>query len=120
MISPGRTESGCLVVGNFVDEAELPPGLTSRGEVVRPRDIAEYIEQDQAPREFKILLRDKSIIKVQGHGLKHFSNTSNPADPGAFAVLAHSSTGDVTVAIFPASEVSGIFQGDIAFAKESA
>jgi hypothetical protein len=120
MTSHGRANVRCLVVGNYVDEAELPPGPTARGEVVRPRDVAEYSEQDQSSREFKILLREKSIVKVQGHALKHFANAGNPADPGSYAVLAHSPAGDVTVAIFPASEVSGIFHGEITLAKESA
>jgi hypothetical protein len=37
--------TGCLLVGEYVDEAELPSNLDSpQGEAVRPQIVADYLD----------------------------------------------------------------------------
>lgn len=105
----------CRLAGEFVDELEAPPGLVCQeGEAVPTRFVASFVDEcgpDGMAREFTVLLRDKSVITVHGHGLKYVQNPANPADYGSYAVLASAAGREVTVALFPVSEVTGVFSG---------
>ncbi len=108
---------GCLVVGEYVDEAELPLPLVNPNkvsQVERPRVVATYLDlwsKDDGDKEFTVLLNDKRVLTVRGHGLQYIQNPSNPSDYGSYAILARTGSEDVVVALFRVAEVSGIFSG---------
>jgi hypothetical protein len=123
MASRPGANVGCQLVAEYVDEAEIPadlaPGTNGpvpSGQVVRPRVVADYLDQwapDEGAKDFVVLLRDSRAVTVRGHGLKYVENPSNPADFGSYAVLGRSAGEEVVVALFRVSEVTGIFNGDL-------
>jgi hypothetical protein len=124
MAHSSRAEVGCLFVGEFVEEPEVPTDRAfHRGEVLRPQLVASYLDMGSVVdevREFTVLLRDSRVITVSGSGLKYVQNAGNPSDYGSYAVLAPSAGGAVIVALFRVSEVTGIFSGDMQRPRESA
>ena len=62
---------------------------------------------------FTVLLRDNRTVAVFGHSLKNIQNASNSTDYGSSGILSHADGGEVMVALFPVSEVIGVFNGDI-------
>jgi hypothetical protein len=106
----------CRLVGDYVDDAELPADLRSHaGEVVRPKLVAQYLDDryEDEEREFKVLLHDKSLVTVQGRCLKYLQNPSSTTDLGSYAVLSQFRGQEVIVALFPVSEVTGVFRGKL-------
>jgi hypothetical protein len=71
-------------------------------------------------RQFKVLLRDKREVTVCGHALEHVPGTESAEDPASYRVVMHAGDRDILVALFRASEVTGIFCGDLRDARESA
>jgi len=130
MTSHSNANVGCLLVGEYVDEAELPEkfaqlrsGSASNVEVERPRLVASYLDvgsKGDDVKEFTVLLRDNRLVRVRGHGLQYLQNASNPTDLGSYGVLLRSSEGEILVALFRVSEVTGIFSGDLRPSRESA
>lgn len=107
---------GCLLVGEYVDEAEIPEQLTHHpGEVVRPRVVAGYTDvwsADNALKEFTVLLKDSSIVHIRGHGLK-LLDTPSSKDAVSYGVKMDVGETEVIVALFPVNAVHGIFTGEI-------
>ncbi len=106
----------CLVVGEYVDEAEIPANITcSRGETVRTHLVANYLDlwgQGDELKEFTILLKDKGSIFVHGHGLKLIPPT--PSEPFShYSVIVRAGEEEVIVALFKSLEVAGIFSGEM-------
>lgn len=62
---------------------------------------------------FTVLLRDNRIVTVLGHALKYVQNASNNTDYGSYGILSRTDRGEVLVALFPVSEVIGVFSGDM-------
>jgi hypothetical protein len=101
----------------FTHEAEVPVELLgASGEPVPTELVATYDAygvRDDAVKEFTVLLRDNRVVTVQGHGLKYLQNPANPNDYGSYAVLGPGEGGEVVVALFRVSEVTGIFNGTV-------
>src|SRR5256885_1862030 len=105
---------GCLLVGEYVDEAELPTSVAfSCGEVVRPQVVANYLDvwgRDDG-KEFTVLLKDGRELTVRGHGLKHSPHPVAGQD--LYSIVLRSASEEVTVALFKSSDVAGIFHGEV-------
>src|SRR5712691_5569730 len=75
MTNPVNATVGCLLVGEYVDEAECPTNRAlHQGEVVRTQVVADFQDlwgRDDGMREFTVLLKDGRVVVVRGHGLKH-------------------------------------------------
>jgi len=69
---------------------------------------------------FTVLLRDQRTVTVYGHALKYIQNASNQTDCSSYGILSRDSGCEVLVALFHASEVIGVFSGDIRELGESA
>lgn len=114
MTNPTDVNVGCLLVGEYTDEAEVPADCTChRGEVVRPRVIATYLDlgsKDDGLKEFTVLLKDKARIVVHGHTLKLFP-PSSPEERSHYGVVARAAGEENLVALFSGSEIVGIFSG---------
>jgi hypothetical protein len=104
--------TGCLVVGEYVDEAECPTNLALHGgEVVRPQVVASFLDlwgHDDGMKEFTVLLNDGRVIAVRGHSLK-----SDLPHSSVFSIVARSGPEEVIVALFKSDDVSGIFHGEL-------
>ncbi|MCI0358240.1 MAG: hypothetical protein L0211_07140 [Planctomycetaceae bacterium] len=110
-----NTDAGCVVIGDYVDEAESPENLaTCRAEVVRPQVVANYDDlwgSDDGLREFTVLLKDGRTVAVRGHGLKHEPHPIAGQD--VFSIVVRTATEEVLVALFKSADIAGIFYGDL-------
>jgi len=109
-----------VVVDEFVERGENPAGLPyGHYEIPGPVDVREYAEVSTiaSGHDFHVLLRDNRVVKVRGAGLRYLPNPSNPADCGSYAILPLLGPKDVFVAVFRASEVTGIFTGELEAAR---
>jgi hypothetical protein len=105
----------CLLVGEYVDEAELPANLEfHKGEVVRPQVAASYLDlwsRDDGLKEFTVLLKDGRIVAVRGHGLKHSPHSVPGQD--VYGIVIRTAGEETFVALFKSADVAGIFHGEI-------
>src|SRR6266481_6423601 len=110
-----RATVGCLLVGEYVDEAECPTNLGyRRAEVIRPQVVANYADvwgRDDGLKEFTVLLRDGRVVAVRGHSLKHSPHPVAGQD--VYSVVVRTSGEEVLVALFKSADVAGIFHGDM-------
>jgi hypothetical protein len=123
-----NTDTGCLLVGDYLDEGEVPEQLaslrdrpTDRVRVDRPRLVADYLDRwgdEGAAKEFTVLLRDNRVVTVRGDAVTHVQNASNPADYGSYGIVIHSGERERLVALFPVTEVTGVFSGTVRVAAE--
>jgi hypothetical protein len=129
MTSHTGANLGCLLVGDYADEGEVPEGFASlqgaasRAQVERPRLVAGYLDEwspEDGVRQFTVLLRDDRVVTVRGHSLKHVQHAANPTDPGSYGILLRAGEDEVLIALFRVSEVTGIFSGELRRARESA
>src|SRR5438094_3064447 len=115
MTTPVTANIGCLLVGEYVDEAECPPHLTScRGEVVRPQVVASYTDlwgREDGLKEFTVLLKDGRVVAVRGHALKYSPHPVAGQD--VYGIVIRNGTEEVFVALFKSSDVAGIFHGEV-------
>lgn len=115
MTNPANATTGCLLVGEYVDEAECRTNLAShRGEAVRPKLVADYLDvwgRDDGIREYTVLLKDGRDVADRGHSLKHEPHPLAGQD--VFSVVLRTTTEEVLVAVFKCADVAGIFHGDI-------
>jgi hypothetical protein len=119
-----NVETDCLFVGEFVEDMELPAGQTaSVGHVQETEFLGTFVENWPAEVDtidFKILLRDGRTVTVRGHALQYLPNPSNPSDAATYGILGYTGLGEVLVALFPASEVTGVFTGGFDSPRASA
>jgi hypothetical protein len=117
-----RATAGCLLVGEYVDEAEAPAEPIARqGEVVRPRVVGDYVDlwvHDDGLREFTVLLKDGREVAVRGHGLKHEPHPQG--GQGVYSIVVRTAAEEVLVALFTTQDVSGIFCGEVRSDRRSA
>jgi hypothetical protein len=115
MTNPVGATVGCLLVGEYVDEADRPEqSAATRGEVVRPQLVASFLDvggSDDTLREFTVLLKDGRVIAVRGHGLKHAPHPVAGED--VYSIVVRSRGEEVLVALFKSADVAGIFHGDM-------
>src|SRR4051812_49187271 len=111
-----NAEAGCLLVGEYVDEVELPKDHSvHRGEVVRPRVVADstdYWRQNDTFKEYLVLLRDGRTVAVRGQGLKLLS-TSETGSGVHYGVFARLGSEETFLALFKGEDVVGIFHGEL-------
>ncbi len=116
MTNPVNANVGCFLVGEYVDEAELPANPAfSHGEIVRPQIVANYRDlwaRDDSFKEFTVLLKDGRVVTVRGQGLKHFPAAVN-GESGSYGVIARTGDEEVLIALFQVLEVVGIFHGEV-------
>ncbi len=114
---------GCLLVGEYVDEAELPADLAPhRGEVVRPDMAANYLDpwgSDDNLKEFTVLLSDGRVAAVRGHSLKHLPPTV-AGESGSYGVIVRTGSEETLIALFKTDDVVGIFHGEMRSDRKSA
>ena len=114
-MSNSNAIAGCLLVGEYVDEAEIPTDFTfHKGEVVRPKVVADHLdiwEKDDGLREFTVLLKDGRVIAVRGHLLEHSPHLV--AEQDIYRIVIRTPGEAVLVALFKTAEVAGIFHGEI-------
>jgi hypothetical protein len=106
---------GCLLVGEYVDEAECPTNLAfHQGEVVRPQVVANYLDlwgRDDGLKEFTVLLKDGRVVAIRGHGLKHSPHPLAGQD--VYSIVIRTKEEEMLVALFKSAEVAGIFHGEL-------
>jgi hypothetical protein len=116
MSNPTNAETGCRYLGEFVEEAELPPNAVGqRSEVVRPQLVYSFLElcpQTDGTRLFTILLKDGRTVSVRGHALKQWPPTIR-GDCGSYGVVMRAASDEILVALFRIGEVVGIFNGGV-------
>ena len=102
--------------GEFTDPDLPAPAGTGISEVVRPVQTLEFIEERSALEpevSFTILLRNRQVVNVDGNHLEWLRVSESTTDAGSYAVISRVNGRDLTVALFPASEVTGIFRGQL-------
>jgi|SRR5579872_7467517 len=123
MANHSNAEVGCQLVGEYIDEAELPTNVTyHRGEVVRPQAVADYVDLWNGGgdlKDFTVLLKDGRTVAVRGHGLKHWP-ANVAGESGSYGIVMHSAKEEVLVAVFKVVEVIGIFHGEMRLDRKSA
>lgn len=106
--------TGCHMIGEFVDESEqhVPDhSVPHGGEIVRTHMVADFLDpsgSDDDMKDFIVLLKDGRSAVVPGHGLKNVEGNFS-----FFSIHVRKGDEDVTVALFPIAEVSGIFHGEL-------
>lgn len=115
MTNPANAISGCLLVGEYVDEAECPTNLAAQqAEVMRPQVVGNYVDlwgKDNCIKEFTILFRDGRIAVVHGHGLRHSPHPIAGQD--VYSIVIRTPGEELLVALFKSGDVTGIFHGEI-------
>jgi hypothetical protein len=115
MTNHASANIGCLLVGEYVDEAELPTDLACHGgEVVRPQVVANYLDlwgRDDGFKDFTVLLKDGRVLTVRGQGLKHSPHPVAGQD--VYGIVIRSAGEEVIIALFKSSDVAGIFHGEM-------
>jgi hypothetical protein len=110
-----NANAGCLLIGEYVDEAESPTNMAANvGEAVRPHIIANFLDMgstDTDLKEFTVLLKDGRVIAVRGHGLKHLPHPVAGQD--IYDVIVKADGEEVSIALFKSADVSGIFHGEM-------
>lgn len=118
-----KVQTGCSLVGEYVDEAELPANLVfHQGEAVRTHVVGDYLDywaNGDETKEFTVLLKDGRALTVLGHRLKHWPTTI-PGESGSYGVVMRSAGKEVLVALFKIVEVIGIFHGEIQSERKNA
>jgi hypothetical protein len=129
MSNSENVETGCVLVGEYIDEGHVPESLNDLakapliGQVERPRVVANFLElwsKRDSEKEFTVLLCDQRVVTVRGHAVKFVPNVANPQDHGSYGIVLHVGDQEVMVGLFRVVEVKGIFSGDLAPARESA
>jgi hypothetical protein len=107
--------AGCQLVGEYVDEGEIPTDVPfHEGEVVRTHVVANTLDvwwQDDGLREFTVLLNDGRVIAVRGHSLRHSPHPIAGQD--VYSIVIRTGGEEVLVALFKSADVAGIFHGDM-------
>ena len=110
----------CTTVGDFTDEAEIPPEFahlkTTQG---RGYEVLPYLPNGIIPelgnhiatnREFTVLLKDTRVVTVRGHSLRM---VEAPQHESLYEITSTVGQTEVVVAFFNVLDVSGVFAGKI-------
>ncbi len=112
MTNPVSATADCLMVAEYVDEAECPANVAyHQGEVIRPQVVADFLDvwgRDDGMREFTVLFKDGRVVVVRGHSLKHDLPRAN-----VYSIAARIAGEEVIVALFKSDDVTGIFNGEV-------
>ena len=123
MPDPANATLSCQLIGEYVDEAELPANLAHhRGEVVRPRVVADHLDlwgRENGFKEFTVLLQDGRTVAVRGQDLRLIPSAET-GQGQHYGVLARTGSEEVLVALFKTSEVVGIFHGALRSDRKNA
>src|SRR5262245_26845078 len=113
----------CELIGEFTDDASALRStsemLASNGEIVSTNILAEFTDdaavqfsETAAARNFVVLLKSYShAITVRGHEVNYLSQ-EKMGSATSFAIVAREGDEEIIVAMFPMSEVIGIYEGD--------
>jgi hypothetical protein len=109
--------AGDIVVPPPDSQNSVPPSLcyVSFTNTTSAQDLEmrfSYSSQHDQNR-FTVLLHDNRTITVFGHALQYVPNNSHSGDDGSYGILSHTDAGEVLVALFRASEVIGVFAGEV-------
>ena len=104
-------------------EGVAPQGLAGKpfgqSEFVKSIAILPDIHESginlKAAQQFQILLQSQQTISVRGHSVEYISN--GQSETGSYAIVSKAGGSDHYVAMFPASQVIGIFAGQIVSAS---
>src|ERR1022692_2450751 len=103
---------GCNLIGEYVDESEVPADIAfHHGEVVRPQVVANYLD-DAEIKEFTVLLNDGRVVSVRGHRLTQLPPTV-PGETGSYGVIVRTGGAEAIIALFKILDVVGIFHGEM-------
>jgi hypothetical protein len=86
---------------------QLIPLGEAEGLEPRPAPIVRARRDHKSKLKFTVLLRDKCTVTVFGHAAKYL-----PISGGVYKILARVGGRRTVVAVFPATEVIGVFSGD--------
>jgi hypothetical protein len=108
----------------FSDYGDIPADLDmhqlAQGEVVRESSVIEYCESGyvltRRDELFQVILHDKRVFQVLGHSVE-FIPSGVQSDSGSYAIVSKTGGTDHYVAMFPASQLIGIFAGQIVSAS---
>ncbi len=121
-MTPARGSADCLVVGEYLDEAETPRESAAHdAEPVRPQVVGEFRDAwgaDAGTREFTVLLKDGRVASVLGHTLKYTPQT--PAEQDVYGIVIRNGEQELTIALFKSSDVAGIFCGELRLDRKPA
>ena len=115
MTRSANVDVSCRMVGDFVDEADLPTGPCATGESVRPQRLNAYLDEESlsvAVRDFTVLLVDGRSLAVRGHGLTLIANPA-AGEPSLLAIIDRAKGQEEYVALFRSTEIVGIFRGEL-------
>jgi hypothetical protein len=103
-------------LGEFVEDAGASPQMAG-GEIVKPRPWGPFVETAAQPaplRNFVILFKEtRQGVTVRGTGLRYIESRS-ATDRGSYAVVHGEGERATIVALVPAPEVFGVFEGSAA------
>lgn len=89
-----------------------PPGR-ERWRTVRPGTAPAAQHTEQRVRKFVALLKDRRTVTVLGTGIRFLAECATAGNGGAFAVVVRDNGQEQFVAVFQASELSCIFEGEL-------
>jgi hypothetical protein len=120
-----NVETKCAFVGDFAADNELPapPEPASPCHPQKVEYIGTFAEDwpgDLGMTDFHVLLHDNRIVNVRGYSIKYLPSQSSPSDVASYGILSRIAGQEVFVAMFRASEVTGIFSGGIEPVRASA
>ena len=123
MADQTNVDVGCRLIGEYVDEGEVPANLAyHQGEVVRPQIVGEYLDVWAGPdeiKEFTVLLKDGRVVAVRGHKLRLWPSTI-PGESGSYGIVVETAGEEAVIALFKVVEVIGIFHGELRLDRKSA
>src|SRR4051812_35756640 len=104
-----KVETDCLMLGEFVDQAEVPSGVTfHEGVPDLPSSITEFVDNwsvGDGTKEFTVLLHDGRVVAVRGHGLKHMP-AGAAGEPDTYGIVVRAAEREELVGLFRTSEVN--------------
>jgi hypothetical protein len=116
-VAPYRGE-GEIILPTPVSPTDLPPSTCHVSFVNTPSEQNLEVRFSRSSvgdkGRFTVLLRDQRAVTVVGHAVKFVPGMqSNPTDSGSYGILSRVGDTEILVALFRASEVIGVFSGEV-------
>ncbi len=109
----------CILVGEYVDEAELPANSTSQLATVQPPEVfADHLATSGPIKEFTVLMKDGRMLAVKGHTLIHSPHPTVGQD--LYSIVVRRAGEETVVALFKSADVAGIFHGELRADRQTA